>query len=666
MDHQLHVPPTPGRETYLQAAKKVATFLREDQLPSGNIYDRQEASASRDDHYGHSHFALLCALLFKATEDDSWLEPMRRAMLYCVELWEQHPERGGHRDFNDIAVAEAYGLVSEVLPEDERAKWRSYLEACQRPERLGRGNHFTIIYHTFYRLGQLFGRDDDCRWATQCMRERVLPAFAPDGFWCDHVGPDRLFDGAYWPMAYHPFNLAYLHRYFLASGDEDALEVFLRALDASVGLVAPDGDFNVLGRDQESNFSYTSLVYAYEAGAAQVADREPDRAALYREVARRAWGWLQNYLRDDGYFRIKPNDLEHLRGGYDFYENNVVYAALSAIHLMWAAELCPEGNGPAGSLPTDSEVFTWLPDSGILSARAGSLMTLAARGSAMDPWIAHRAAGMVPGLLKFVDRDAVVDLIPTPGGGTSEVHGNPRGHPRTGLLPYFTDSVGRISFLWEAGRACEAEETAEGMKLFGEGEVRWACDRDLTPGFHDAGIRQRRMLVLHRDAGLLIFDEFLGRGRGSDIRWVPYNVHFLGEPWRNDAQCDHVASVRDGLRAVYAVPGQEVPLARTNCSPYLSSKGPAYYFEARPRKYLPTMLASRLTVQDESSPAHASISVVQVTQDHAMAAYLADLELTVAVNFAEREQQIRAADGSWEVDIEPRSLRLLDEAGSGR
>ena len=58
--------------------------------------------------------------------------------------------------------------------------------------------------------------------------------------------------------------------------------------------------------------------------------------------------------------------------------------------------------------------------------------------------------------------------------------------------------------------------------------------------------------------------------------------------------------------------------------------------------------------------------MVSLAMDHAMAAYLADLELTVAVNFAEREQQIRAADGSWEVDIEPRSLRLLDEAGSGR
>lgn len=304
----------PKADTYLEAARRVADFLRADQLPSGTIYDRQEASPTRDDHYGHSHFALLAAQLFRTTGDESWLEPMRRAMLYCVNLWDQHPERCGHRDFNAIAIAEAYELVRDVLPEDERARCEAYLRGCRRPLVLGRGNHFTIIYCTFYRLGQIFQNEDDCRWARRCMNDRILPAFAPDGFWCDQVGPENLFGRAHWPMGYHPFNLVYLHRYILASDDANARKVFLKALDATAGLVAPDGDFNALGRDQESNFTYTALVYAYEAGAAEIVETDPERAALYREVAARGWAWLQQYLCRDGYFRIKPNELERTSG----------------------------------------------------------------------------------------------------------------------------------------------------------------------------------------------------------------------------------------------------------------------------------------------------------------------------------------------------------------
>jgi len=650
---------TPNREEYLAAARRVATFLREDQLPSGTIYDRQEGAATRDDHYGHSHFALLTAQLFRMTGDESWLEPMRRAMLYCVDLWEQHPERGGHRDFNDVAVAEAYALVSDILPEDERARWEGYLRDCTRPGFLGRGNHHTIIYHTFYRLGQIFEREDDCQWAQQCMNDRILPAFAPDRFWCDNVGPERLFENAYWPMAYHPFNLVYLHRYILASGDRKAREVFLEALEASAGLVAPDGDYNVLGRDQESNVSYTSLVYAYEAGAAEVAGEDSEKAERYREVAARAWDWLQQYLCEDGFFRIKPNELDPLRGGYDVYENNVVYGALSAIHLMWAAEVCRGDVSRHGRIPADDEVCTWLPDSGFLLARSADLATLIGRGAYFPNRADQRSVGMVPGFLKVVRGGQAADLLPTPGGGTSEVHLNPRAHPRTGLLPYFIDELGRIGHLWEADGAFEREEMAEGIRLFGEGRVLWGCDRDMKLRLCETGIRQRRIAVLHKEAGLLVFDEFVGRDHDRGIHWVPYNISFFGEPWRNDTRCDHAASARDGLRVVYAVPEQPVPLSRVDCSPYLSSKGPAYHFGVQPQIYSPCMLASRVAVEEGVGPVRAAVATVQVTQDRALAVHLPDRDLTVAVNFAEKDQLVRAADTSWEVEVRARSVRSL-------
>lgn len=660
----------PKRNDYIEVAKSIADFLRQNQLSTGAIYDRTEGMCSPDDSYGPSNFALLAAQLFKVTGDKSWIEPMRRAMLYYLNLLEKQPQWNsiGYRDFNDIAILEAYELVRDFLPENERNKWKNHLRTCPRPTVLRRMNHWTAIYCTFYRLGQIFQREEDCHWAQQCMRELILPAFAPDGFWCDHVGKKSLFvKGAYWPMAYHPFNLVYLYRYILASDDQRARQIFLKALDATVGLIAPDGDFNALGRDQESNFSYSSLVYVYEAGAYEVADKDPEKATLYREVVRRAWAWLQQYLCSDGYFRVKPNDMEHLRGGYDDYENNVDYAALSAIHLMWAAEVCQQEVVPKGSIPADTEGYTWLKDSGFIFAHVGDLMILAGRGCKNRLIPDRRSIGMVPGFLKLNYQGRVIDLIPTPGGGTPEVLYDWLAHPRTGLLPYFLDESGRIGHLWEADQLWVMGETDEGIRVFGEGEIIWTCDGEFKKPWSTSGIRQRRLLVFSRKAGLLIFDEFLSeRLIDRDIRWVPYNISFLGEPWRNDAQYDYVVSTntKENIRLVYAVPAQKIPFRRVTCSPYLSSKGPAYYFAVQEQPYIyikepPVVLASRLAVQEISDTVSPSIDLIQVTQDHSLAVYLADIDKRVAVNFAEETQEIRAADISWKVKVEAHGVKFF-------
>ena len=349
----------------------------------------------------------------------------------------------------------------------------------------------------------------------------------------------------------------------------------------------------------------------------------------------------------------------------------MTYGAISGVHLMWTADVCREDVTPAGSIPADSEGHhTWLPDSGYLFAHAGSLMTLAGRGSSPIDWVAQRSAGMVPGFLKLRRQDSVIDLIPTPGGGTSEVHSNPAAHPRTGLLPYFSDRAGRVGYLRNADCVCCMEEIAEGVKLFGEGGVMWGSDRDLKPAPCASGITQRRILVLHAKAGLLVFDQFFGRiSRGdiirNDIQWVPYNISFFGEPWRNDLQCDHASSTCEDVCLVYAVPTQPMPFCRVDCSPYLSSKGPAYHFAVRPRRYRHTMLASRLAVQDDRSAVRPSIALAQVTQDHALAAYLADLDMAVAVNFAEGKQEIRAADASWNIEVAGRGVAFPRVSGGG-
>ena len=108
-------------------------------------------------------------------------------------------------------------------------------------------------------------------------------------------------------------------------------------LDTLAALVAPDGDMSYLGRGQGQTWVPALVAGAMANGARKVARRDPERAARYLAVARRAVHRLAALHASREGFRLVPGERTSAEG-IDGYAHTVAYNGLALFGLTVALD----------------------------------------------------------------------------------------------------------------------------------------------------------------------------------------------------------------------------------------------------------------------------------------------------------------------------------------
>lgn len=173
----------------------------------------------------------------------------------------------------------------------------------------------------------------------------ALGRYARGGFICDQRGVRS--------AAYHAFSGGLLADLWRAQRFPWAARAALRAAQAVLALVLPNGDAVYVGRGQHQIFGIGALLWLLEA-AAGMSGRDTFRAA-----ARRVFDYLLQHRRADGSFPLvlqddeppEPWDPDASRPGWYSYNRYADY--LPFLGCMFLRAAAP-GVRPTGSAPADA------------------------------------------------------------------------------------------------------------------------------------------------------------------------------------------------------------------------------------------------------------------------------------------------------------------------
>ncbi|MFQ5649576.1 MAG: hypothetical protein ACE5IY_06505 [bacterium] len=314
-------------------------------VDGGGIYDPIDGRV-QGEHYSTSHFALLSAILFQETQEESYLSAAKDAIAFHLRtsLSEYQPisEWMYHWDFQNYAFVLTYRLLEESLTPEERQQWKQGLNTWQTNHRNKLTNWAAMRAWAFAERHDLFGGPLDRLKAVWNLRY-VARARSRDGCFDDNRRLSR-------PIQYHIFTVAILHRIHLLWNDTRVKKWFADGLEYFVPFIDPEGDFNYLGRGHEQIFGYGAAIYALEAGYKEKGD------SSLLTLSGRLFDYLLRFQRGD-HFPLVLNDRpdEERPGWYDYHHLTVYNAFLGA----WLGLTHLLGNPPAKKT-TASRTFSWI------------------------------------------------------------------------------------------------------------------------------------------------------------------------------------------------------------------------------------------------------------------------------------------------------------------
>ncbi|HWR04513.1 MAG TPA: hypothetical protein VN419_10890 [Humidesulfovibrio sp.] len=284
------------------------------------------------EHYSATHFALLGCLLDQADPDPARLPLIRAALEFHARTSGGEYAKGSwayHWDFNNYAFAKSLVLLGDALPTAERARGLGVMRAWKE-------NRHKTVNWLFMRAYNATLRRKLCGGLTDALRARYnlflsLRCQLEDGCIEDVRHTSR-------PIQYHAFSTALLHQLYLLTGERRFLRRFLAGLEYLLPFVAPDGDFNYLGRGHEQIFGYGVALYVLEAGLPHAGGN----AQRVDEAAERCLAHLSRYTTPEGCFPLVLNghDNDRRYGWYD-YHHLTVYNAFLGVWLAECARLKP-------------------------------------------------------------------------------------------------------------------------------------------------------------------------------------------------------------------------------------------------------------------------------------------------------------------------------------
>ena len=291
------------------------------------------SGAVAGEHYSATHFALLGCLLDQPEPDPTRSPLIRSALEFHIRTSGGEYARGSwayHWDFNNYAFAKCFVLLEKTLPKAERERYLSAMRAWKE------NKHKTVNW-LFMRAYNATLRRKLCGGLLDSLRARRslflgLRCQLEDGCIEDLRHTSR-------PIQYHAFSAALLHQLFLLTGERRYLRRFMAGLDYLLPFVAPNGDFNYLGRGHEQIFGYGVALYVLEAGLPHAGGN----AQRVNEAAEHCLDHLARYATQQGNFPLVLNGQGNNRryGWYD-YHHLTVYNAFLGVWLAECALLKPD------------------------------------------------------------------------------------------------------------------------------------------------------------------------------------------------------------------------------------------------------------------------------------------------------------------------------------
>jgi hypothetical protein len=352
----------------------------------GAIFDPLDGRPMGE-HYAHTHFAWVCAMMHRREGGDEWLSRAMEAVEFHIRTSPDEYPPGDwdyHWDFNNLAFAETCALLRERLDAPIRKRWEDALLAWKTNPHSAT-NWLAMRALGAWKRGTLLDRPSDHADAEEWLN-RVFAAQTADGCFDDISGQSR-------PSQYHAYTAALLHRMreFAPERIEPTLIPAARWLLAATG---PDGDTTALGRGQGQIFGCVAAAYLFRA----VALLDPGMAPYYLWVADRILEKLRKYQTELGWIPLVLNDVPvSERAGWYDYHHLTVYNAFAAVWLLLAEEIpaATEARRP----PPVGDIL--LEGSRVLSIRRDDAFSLWAAGETGHGYAAD--AGIAPHFLHFQD-----------------------------------------------------------------------------------------------------------------------------------------------------------------------------------------------------------------------------------------------------------------------
>lgn len=287
----------------------------------GGIYDPVDKRVLGE-QYSATHFALLSALLFRNTNDFTYLKSAKLAIEFHIRTSKDEYRfgDGGYPwDFNNYAFLETHRLLNEVLSLEERKTWKKSIKSMKTNRYLVT-NWFAMRAYSYLLRYKLFGSIID------------YLKYKENLFFVNWAQlKDGCFEDLKWrsaPIQYHAFTLTILHRIYQITKDKTLKERFLRGVNYLKYFIDPDGDFNFKGRGQEQIFGYGAAIYVFEA-AKKI---DPANQEEYQYLLNKVCEYLLRFVNEEGHFPLvlnAHNDSEKM-GWYDYHHLTVYNAFLGA------------------------------------------------------------------------------------------------------------------------------------------------------------------------------------------------------------------------------------------------------------------------------------------------------------------------------------------------
>jgi len=295
------------------------------------------------EHYSTTHFALLGCLLDQAEPDPERSPLIRSALEFHARTSGGEYARGSwayHWDFNNYAFAKSLVLLGRTIPQAERDSGLDTMRAWKQ-------NRHKTVNWLLMRAYNATLRQNLCGGMLDALRARhslflSLRCQLEDGCIEDVRHTSR-------PIQYHAFSTALLHQLYLLTKKQRFLDRFLAGLKYLLPFVAPNGDFNYLGRGHEQIFGYGVALYVLEAGLPH-AGRDTQRV---NKAAEHCLAYLARYKTPQGCFPLVLNhhDNDRRYGWYD-YHHLTVYNAFLGVWLAECALLTSEPSPPCAPAKT--------------------------------------------------------------------------------------------------------------------------------------------------------------------------------------------------------------------------------------------------------------------------------------------------------------------------
>jgi hypothetical protein len=358
------------------------------------------------DHYATTHFALLSALLYRKTGKKDYLRSCLDAMhFHCRTYPGEYREGdwGYHWDFKNFAFVEAYLRIRTDITEADDHHFLKAVKDWKLSKNPGTNWKAMEAYVSLQRY-ELLGRTLDFI-NYKFLMFQVYQRQLADGCFADFIGRRSSY-----PISYHVFVLALLHRLYLQTKSHKLKARFLRGVHYLLPFINPDGDFNVKGRGQEQIFGYGTAIYVLEA-AKQL---DQIRADEYRGFIDLVVNYILRFQREDGHIPLVLNshrDEEKL-GWYDYHHLSV-YEAFFAAWIALADELDAPRVSPSRAMPLGVQFFK---SSKTVVVKTDSYHTIISGGEKKYP------SGAGASLHYLWGRD-VGDILPTVGGPAPKAYG---------------------------------------------------------------------------------------------------------------------------------------------------------------------------------------------------------------------------------------------------